>query len=30
LLRYIDPNDVIKLLYYIYAFVALSFEILHL
>jgi hypothetical protein len=30
LLRYNDPNDVIKLLYSLYAFIALSFDILHL
>jgi hypothetical protein len=29
-LRYYDPDDVIKLLYSLYAFIALSFDILHL
>jgi hypothetical protein len=28
--RYNDPDDVIKLLYSLYAFIALSFDILHL
>jgi hypothetical protein len=29
-LRYYDPDDVIKLLYSLYAFIVLSFDILHL